>query len=157
MSLGLPHVMTSSERFPGRPPALESSQLDEAVKFKAQGVSDQQIATLYGVSPQTIARHLKSPQAQEKLAMWREVIRTALLRGIAEGGVTQGLAVLKKAADDNDSKGFDAAARGLMNMEKTAASASGETKKLEVSGAGGQPLQVDVRALIASFVDHNKT
>ena len=88
--------------------------------------------------------------------MWRDVIRSALLKGIAEGGVNHGLNVLKKAAEAEDSKGFDAAARGLMNLEKTAASASGETKKLEVSGANGQPLQVDVRALIASFVDHNK-
>ena len=65
--------------------------------------------------------------------------------------MNHGLAVLKKAAEGDNAKDFDAAARGLMNLEKTAASASGESKRVEVSGQGGGPLQVDVRALIAQL------
>ena len=91
----LPQVMTSSERYPGAPPAIDPDDLDEIVKFKAQGKTDRQLAMLYGVAPNTIARHLKSPAAQEKLATWREVIRNALLRGIAEGAVDQGMRVME--------------------------------------------------------------
>lgn len=151
------HALTVPSTGPagaGRPPALDPDTIDEVVKFKAQGISDRKLAELYGVSPHTIARYLKSPQAQEKLATWREVIRTALLRGIAEGAVSQGLSVMKKAADDNDAKSFDAGARAVMNLEKTAASAAGEAKKVDMTvGGNGQP--VDVRALIASFVEHH--
>lgn len=138
----------------GRPPALDEDQLDVVVRLKAQGISDRQIALAHGVSGHTIARHLKSPQAQEKLAYWREIVRAAILQGIAEGGVTQALKVLKKASEDEDAKGVDAGARALMNLEKTAASAAGEAKKVDMTvGGSGQP--VDVRALIASFVEHH--
>ena len=42
-----------------------------------------------------------------------------------------------------------------MNLEKTAASASGESKKLEMTGKDGAPLAIDVRALIAKIVEHH--
>jgi len=148
-------VVSSSELHPGRPPVIDLDQLDEIVKFKAQGISDKKLAALFGVSPQTIARHLKSPYAQDKLATWREIIRSAILRGIAEGGVDQVTGVMKQAATDKDAKAVDAAARALMNLEKTAASASGESKKLEMTGKDGAPLQLDVRALIAKIVEHH--
>ena len=151
----VPQVMTSSERYPGAPPAIDPEDLDEIVKFKAQGKTDRQLAMLYGVAPNTIARHLKSPAAQEKLATWREVIRNALLRGIAEGGVTMALQVMKDAANEGDAKSVDAAARAVMNLEKTAASASGEARRVEMTGKDGAPLQVDVRALIAKIIEHH--
>lgn len=152
----LPQVLTSSELHPGRPSVIDLDQLDEIVKFKAQGISDRKLADLFGVSAQTIGRHLKSPYAQEKLATWREIIRSAMLRGIAEGGVDQVLGVMKQAASDGDAKSVDAAARALMNLEKTGASASGESKKVEMTGKDGAPLQIDVRALIAKIVEHNQ-
>ena len=148
-----PAAVTSSA--PGRPVAIDLDQLDELVKFKAQGVSDRKLAALYGVNPSTIGRHLKSPYAQEKLATWREIIRSTILRGIAEGGVDQVMGVLKEAAMNKDAKAIDAAARAAMNLEKTAASASGESKKVEMTGKDGAPLALDIRAMIASIVAHN--
>ena len=151
----LPQAIVATSSAPGRPMAIDLDQLDELVKFKAQGVSDRKLAALYGVDPSTIGRHLKSPYAQEKLATWREIIRSALLRGIAEGGVDQVMGVLKKASSDEDAKAVDAAARAMMNLEKTAASASGESKKVEMTGKDGAPLTLDIRAMIASIVAHN--
>lgn len=151
----LPQVVTSSELHPGRPPAIDLDTLDEIVKFKAQGVSDRKLADLYGVSPQTIGRHLKSPYAQDKLATWREVIRSVVLRRTAEGVADAVFNVIDQAAKDHDAKAVDAASRAAMNLEKTAASASGESKKVEMTGKDGAPLQVDVRALIAKLVEHN--
>ena len=46
-------------------------------------------------------------------------------------------------------KDVDAATRALLNLEKASASASGEAKKVEMTGPEGQPLQLDVRAIIA--------
>jgi hypothetical protein len=46
-------------------------------------------------------------------------------------------------------KDFDAATRGLLNLEKAATSASGEAKKVEMTGPGGEPLQIDIRAILA--------
>ena len=148
--------MSSSELYPGRPPVLDTEQLDEIVRLKAQGISDAKIAAVYRVSGQTIARHLRSPYAQDKLQLWREVIRNAILRGIAEGGVTQAMGVMEQAAKDRDAKSVDAAARAIMNLEKTAASASGEAKRVEMTGKDGAPVQLDVRALIAKLVEHHQ-
>ena len=151
----LPQIIAVTSSSPGRPMAIDLDQLDELVKFKAQGVSDRKLAALYGVNPSTIGRHLKSPYAQEKLATWREIIRSTILRGIAEGGVDQVMGVLKEAAMNKDAKAIDAAARAAMNLEKTAASASGESKKVEMTGKDGAPLALDIRAMIASIVAHN--
>jgi hypothetical protein len=65
--------------------------------------------------------------------------------------------LVKKVADAVEqaetAKDVDAASRALMNLEKTSASVSGEAKKVELTGTEGQPLQIDVRAILARVTD----
>lgn len=130
----------------GRPPAITPDELSEIVKLKAQGVPNTTLAKIQGVSVATIGRYLKSPEAQEKLDEYRGIIRHAILRGTSEGLVDIAVNRIKEAETAKD---FDAATRGLLNLEKAATSASGEAKKLEMTGPGGEPLQIDIRAILA--------
>lgn len=133
----------------GRPHVLDPDDLNEIVKLKAQGVTNATLAKIQGVSLATIGRYLKSPEAQEKLDEYRGIIRHAILRGTSEGLVDIAVNRIKEA---ETAKEFDAATRGLLNLEKAATSASGEAKKVELSGADGQPLQLDVRAILARAI-----
>ena len=137
--------MTNDEHKPGRPFSLTAEQISEIVKLKAQGYPQTAIAKLHGVSPPTISRYLKSPEALAELAEWREIFRHAMLQRTA--GLVDKVANAVRDADG--AKDVDAATRALLNLEKASASASGEAKKLEMTGPEGQPLQLDVRAIIA--------
>ncbi len=141
--------LTTDNSAPGRPHALTPVEVDEIVKLKAQGVSNATLAKIQGVSVATIGRYLKSPEAQEKLEEYRGIIRHAILRGTSEGLVDIAVNRIKEAETAKD---FDAATRGLLNLEKAATSASGEAKKVEMTGPGGEPLQIDIRAILARAV-----
>ena len=130
----------------GRPHALSPDDVNEIIKLKAQGVTNATLAKIQGVSVATIGRYLKSPEAQEKLDEYRGIIRHAILRGTSEGLVDIAVNRIKEAETAKD---FDAATRGLLNLEKAATSASGEAKKVEMTGPGGEPLQIDIRAILA--------
>ena len=130
----------------GRPASITPDELSEIVKLKAQGVPNTTLAKIQGVSVATIGRYLKSPEAQEKLDEYRGIIRHAILRGTSEGLVDIAVNRIKEAETAKD---FDAATRGLLNLEKAATSASGEAKKVEMTGPGGEPLQIDIRAILA--------
>jgi hypothetical protein len=80
------------------------------------------------------------------LEEYRGIIRHAILRGTSEGLVDIAVNRIKEAETAKD---FDAATRGLLNLEKAATSASGEAKKVEMTGPGGEPLQIDIRAILA--------
>lgn len=129
--------------------ALTPDDVNEIIKLKAQGVTNATLAKIQGVSVATIGRYLKSPEAQEKLDEYRGIIRHAILRGTSEGLVDIAVTRIREAESAKD---FDAATRGLLNLEKTATSASGEAKKLEMTGPGGEPLQIDVRAILARAI-----
>lgn len=130
----------------GRPHALSPDDVNEIIKLKAQGVTNTTLAKIQGVSVATIGRYLKSPEAQEKLDEYRGIIRHAILRGTSEGLVDIAVTRIREA---ESAKEFDAATRGLLNLEKAATSASGEAKKVEMTGPGGEPLQIDIRAILA--------
>jgi predicted transcriptional regulator len=130
----------------GRPHALAPDDVNEIIKLKAQGVTNTTLAKIQGVSVATIGRYLKSPEAQEKLDEYRGIIRHAILRGTSEGLVDIAVTRIREA---ESAKEFDAATRGLLNLEKAATSASGEAKRLEMTGPGGEPLQIDIRAILA--------
>ena len=139
-------VMKPADSEVGRPPSITPEELQEIIKLKAQGIPNTTLAKIQGVSVATIGRYLKSPEAQEKLDEYRGIIRHAILRGTTEGLVDIAMNQIKGAGSAKD---FDAATRGLQNLEKVATSASGEAKKVEMTGPGGEPLQIDIRAILA--------
>lgn len=137
----------------GRPNALSSSQVDRAVVMLAAGFPQHEVAQTFGVARQTIWKYMKSPEAQEQLQAWRDQIKTTIIRRAAEGTVARAFDMADRALKDDNQKGFDATTRGIAALEKATASASGEGRKVEVSGPDGGPVGVDVRALIGALVE----
>src|SRR5574342_628215 len=144
---GVMQVMSAQ---PGRPHALTVKEVQEVVKLKAMGVSNEAIAQVHNVHPATIGRYLKSPEALELLTEYRDIIRYIILQRSAERLVNKVADAVEHAETPKD---IDAATRALMNLEKTSASASGEAKKVEMTGSDGQPLAIDIRAILARATD----
>lgn len=147
------------ERVPehgGREPALQGADLDRLVAERAQRTPLRECAEKMGVSIATVNRYLTRPDVQEQLQTYREIIKRTMLERTHAGVVHGAFDVVEQAITDRDAKGLDAATRAVMNLEKVSASASGEGRKVELTGAGGGPVNLDVRALIASIVAHNE-
>ncbi len=130
----------------GRPMALEEEEIEQVIAMKARGVPNTQIAQQFKISQATVWRYLKSPEAQEKIAGHREIIRRVVMDRLANGLMEKVADAVNNAKEPRD---VDATTRALLNLEKAATSASGEAKKLEMTGPGGEPLQIDVRAILA--------
>ncbi len=139
---------------PGRPPALTPAEVELLIAQIAQKTPVRAIMEQFKVCRATVYRYLKRPEAQELLDTYRAIIKQTMLARTTLGVVHGAFDVVQQAIDDKDAKGLDAATRAVMNLEKVSASASGEGRKIEVTGAGGGPIGVDVRALIADIVAH---
>jgi predicted transcriptional regulator len=143
------NVPALAKQSAGRPPAITRSMLSKIVELKSLGYANVDIARLFNVSPPTVSRALRSPEAIEEMEDLRLTFRVALSERVP--------GLVKKVADAVEqaetAKDVDAASRALMNLEKTSASVSGEAKKVELTGTEGQPLQIDVRAILARVTD----
>ena len=138
----------------GRPNALSTTQIDRAVLMLASGSKQGEVARVFGITRQTLWKYLKDPRAQEELEAWRATVKRTILMRAAEGTVSQAFDMADRATKDNDHKGFDATTRGIAALEKASASASGEGRKVELTGAEGGPVQLDARALLGAVIDH---
>lgn len=160
-----PPVATSTDPFflkHGRPkspegsrPKLSKPQVDEIVRLSASGVSSRAVARVFDISHQTVRNYLNTPAAREKLKLLREHIKHTLMEETAQELIGGAARVAKVMVEQDDAKGLDAATRAILNLEKASASASGENRKMEVSGPSGGPLQVDVRALVGQILAFN--
>ena|SRR5690349_4475511 len=146
--------MAKTPETPGRPNALSSQQVERAIVLLASGVPQNEVARMFGVHRQTIHKYMKDPEAQERLELWRNTVKATVLMRAAEGTVSKAFDMADRAIKDNDPKGFDATTRGIAALEKASASASGEGRKVELTGADGGPVQVDARALLGAVIDH---
>jgi len=138
------------------PRKLTGLQVEEAIKLTASGVDCRAVGRVLDVSHTTVRRYLNSPEAAEKLKLLRESIKHTIMERTAEELIGGAAGVARAAIEAVDAKGLDAATRAILNLEKASASAAGEGRKVEVTGAAGGPLQVDVRAILASVLAHNQ-
>lgn len=152
--LGVPTEVVATSSEPGRPytPALQD--LDIIIAQVAQRIPLREVAKRHGVSPSTINRYVRRPEAQELLETYRAIIKQTLLERTVQGVVHGAFDVVEGAIKDKNAKDLDAATRALMNLEKMSASASGEGRKVELTGKDGGPIQVDARAIIADLLAH---
>jgi predicted transcriptional regulator len=137
------------------PRKLTKPQVEQAIKLTASGVDCRAVGRVLDVSHTTVRRYLNSPEASEKLKLLRESIKHTIMERTADELIGGAAKVAQVHIEANDAKGLDAATRAILNLEKASSSAAGEGKRMEVTGPGGAPLQVDVRALIAQIVAHN--
>jgi hypothetical protein len=99
-----------------------------AIEMVAGGHTQAAVAKVLGCSVRTVGRILADPAVKQALADLRLVLRAKTLQGVQ--AVTPGLHVwLKEMVEAKTSaKDADALSRALLNLEKTAASASGENR-----------------------------
>ena len=101
---------------------------------------------------ETVDAILSHPHVQEFMTQCREATRTITLAGVAEVQA-KAMTWLGKTVDAEDAKSFDSVSRGVLALEKTASSASGEsrpTMQVAVVNAGQE--SEEVRALIRALV-----
>jgi len=131
----------------------------QAVHMRAKGHVNPEIATALRVSERTIRIDLAHPASREELAALRDKARLKMLESTANGLVDGATALVQKTLDDRDPKGFDAASRGLLNLEKVSSSASGEARKVEVNdttpgkGATAEDLRELIRKILGQAPD----
>lgn len=115
------------------------------------GITQSMIAHRLRLSVATVSEILSTPHVQEFMLQCREAIRTITLAGIAQ---TQGKALewLEQTVDTKDARSFDSVSRGVFSLEKTAASASGETRPhVQVAVVNQQTESEEVKALIRAL------
>lgn len=152
--LGVPSMTVETTPHSGHPPTPALQDLDLIMAQVAQKIPLQEVAKRHGVSLSTINRYVRRPEAQEMLDTYRAIIKQTLLERTVQGVVHGAFDVVEGAIKDGNAKDLDAATRAVMNLEKMSASASGEGRKVELTGKDGGPIQVDARAIIADLLAH---
>jgi hypothetical protein len=127
----------------------------QAVHMRAMGHAQPEIASTLRVSARTVRVDLAQPKSKEELAALRDKARTTMLEHTANGLVDGATALVRKTLDDKDAKSFDAASRGLLNLEKVSSSASGEARKIEVADTTPKPTPQDLRDIINKIVGYD--
>jgi len=112
-----------------------------AIEMVAAGHTHEQVGKVLGCSPRTVRRILAPPEVKQALADLRLVLRAKTLQGVQV--IAPALHVwLKEVIEGKvDARDADMLSRALLNLEKVAASASGENKP---TFQPGQQVQVVV-------------
>jgi hypothetical protein len=126
--------------------------------MRAMGHAQPAIASTLKVSQRTVRVDLAQPKSKEELAALRDKARTKMLESTANGLVDGAVGLVLKTLDDKDAKSFDAASRGLLNLEKVSSSASGEARKVEVNDVSTyKPTAEDLKDIINKILGHDWT
>lgn len=149
---------TGPRRPRGRPP---KKMTDHAKAYLASAVASgeakKDIAEVLHVRAETISRAMKDPEVQEMVAQFRRQHRLQNLEG-AVGVVQKVWGRIGESLDAADPKTFDLYTRGALNMERIAASASGELKPGPAVTIVNQQanLQAEGQELIAALLAGRK-
>jgi Homeodomain-like domain-containing protein len=122
--------------------AITPQNITKVLELAASGHTQPAIAKALGISVRSVQRILADPLAKQALADLRLVLRVQALQGaqaIVPDAQTWLAEVVKAKTSAKDA---DALSRALLNLEKVAASASGENRPLT------QPAQ-QVQVLVA--------
>jgi hypothetical protein len=116
----------------GRTPNLELTEAfaTKVAQMAAAGMSDGSIARDLGATKYMVQQAKNSPAAQETLMILRDAFKNSTLNAIQKQGFEIGR-WLGEAVKRRDAKEFDYLTRGMAALEKTAASASGESRLRE--------------------------
>ncbi len=108
--------------------ATTTENVITAIEMTASGHTQSAIAKTLGISVRSVARMLADPSVKQALAGLRLALRARALDG-ARAIVPAAQAWLREVVEGKTSaKDADALSRALLNLEKVAASASGETR-----------------------------
>ena len=152
--------MEPVKRKRGRPPGSTNKQKrvtplveQHVAAMIAAGTSQHQISAALKVPRSAIATIAAKPTTQELVVALRETIRNSTLYGLQ--AATEGAYdFLAGTIQSRDAKSFQLVANGLANMERTAASASGESRRVDATLTGQLDTNVtaEAKAILAAFL-----
>lgn len=144
----------------GRPPGSTNKQKrvtplveQHVAAMLAGGTSQHQISAALKIPRGAIATIAAKPTTQELVVALRETIRNSTLYGLQ--AATEGAYdFLAGTIQSRDAKSFQLVANGLANMERTAASASGESRRVDATLTGQLDTNVtaEAKAILAAFL-----
>ena len=144
---GLPRNPPKKKRILPPTPAEE----EQAARMAAAGATKKMIGDRLRMTWEQVNAILSTPHVQEFMAQCREATRAITLAGIQQTQ-TKAMGWLEKTVDDADHRAFDAVSRGVFSLEKTAASASGETRpNVQVAVVNQQTESEEIKALIRAL------
>ena len=144
----------------GRPPGSTNKQKrvtplveQHVAAMIAAGTSQRQVSTALKLPRDAVATIAAKPTTQELVVALRETIRNSTLYGLQ--AATEGAYdFLAGTIQSRDAKSFQLVANGLANMERTAASASGESRRVDATLTGQLDTNVtaEAKAILAAFL-----
>ena len=143
---GLPRTPPKKRTLPPTP-----AEEEQAARMAAAGATKKMIGDRLRMTWEQVNAILSTPHVQEFMAQCREATRAITLAGIQQTQ-TKAMGWLEKTVDDADHRAFDAVSRGVFSLEKTAASASGETRpNVQVAVVNQQTESDEIKALIRAL------
>ena len=144
-SLG--HSVTKSTRKKRTLPPTPAEE-EQAARMAAAGATKKMIGERLRMTWEMVNAILSTPHVQEFMVQCREATRAITLAGIQQTQ-TKAMGWLEETVDNKDARSFDAVSRGVFSLEKTAASASGETRpNVQVAVVNQQTESEEIKALI---------
>mgnify|MGYP001566627710 FL=1 len=136
----------------GRPPKAHPPILaDQAAGMIAAGVTPATIRSTLGISRNALHEIQRDPAIIEKIQAIRDTLREINLHGL-HATTAKAYAMLNGMIDTGDAKGFQLTANGLANMERTAASAAGDARRIESSMQVDADVTAEAQALLLALI-----
>ena len=155
-----PAVIDPLKRRPGRPKGSKTQTRPRSPLIEqhiatmlASGTPQHRIAAAMQMDRRAVATITAKPATQELVVALRETIRNSTLYGL-QAATDSAYKFLSDTVSARDAKGFQLVANGLANMERTAASASGESRRVDanLSGHVDTNITAEAKALLATFL-----
>ena len=130
---------------------LTPAEEEQIARMAAAGATKTSIAARLRRSLDVVNATLAMPAVQEFMLQCREATRAITLAGVQQ---TQSKAMgwLDEIVDLRDPRAFDSVSRGILNLEKTGASASGESRpQVQVAVVNQQQESEEIRSLIRAL------
>ena len=135
-----------------KPPPPPTPAAEETVaRLMAAGASKGAVQRSLHLGREAVEKILSYPHVQEFMAQCREATRAITLAGVAHVQA-QAMEWLGNTVEQKDSRAFDSVSRGVLALEKTGSSASGEARaNVQVAVLNTQQESAEVQALIRAL------
>jgi hypothetical protein len=105
----------------------------DVVALRGQGISQEKVGRVLGISQQAVAKIEKAPDVREAIARGRLIWRSIAAEE-AENLARPIWGMAKECIEKGDSKGLDNTTRAIAAVNKVTSDVAGETQKVELSG-----------------------
>jgi len=146
------------KRGPGARADLGMGQEMIVGQMKSLGVSTHKIADMLRMSRASVNTILARPQVQEFISQTREAIRHVTLAQVQQAQENIGT-WLQEVIQSRDPKAFDAISRGVLALEKTSSSASGENRPVgtQIAIVTGESQREQMGGMLKELLEHYET